>query len=309
MTDLPELRPAGPVPPGRFSHALRSAIQASGLSLNRIQYRLRERGLAVSSATLSYWQSGRRRPTRRDSVLVVRTLEEVLRVPAGALEALLEPPGARRRPGPRAGARVEALWEDPPTAHAVRAHLRTGWEAGLTRISVHDRYEVGADRRVRRVWHRQVLRAEQDGPDRWVLICREESPEDPLPEVRAVWHCRLGSAVVERQPRLLVAELLFDRVLARGETFVMEYELGYSGPGAVARERYERKFRFPVREHVMEVVFDPAAIPARCQQYSVPAGSDGRERVRTLEIEASGYVHTVAIDAVPGRRGIRWDWS
>ena len=62
MTDLPELRTAGPVPAGRFSHALRTAIQASGLTLNRIQYRLRERGFEVSSATLSYWQSGRRCP-------------------------------------------------------------------------------------------------------------------------------------------------------------------------------------------------------------------------------------------------------
>jgi hypothetical protein len=288
---------------------LRTAIRASGLSLNRIQYRLRERGFTVSSATLSYWQSGRRRPTRHESMLVVSTLEDVLRVPAGTLTALLEPPGTRRRPGPRAGARVEALWEDPGTAHAVRAHLTAAWEAGLTRISVHDRYEVGADCRLSRVWHRQVLRAEEDGPDRWVLICREESPEDPLPEVRAVWHCRVGSVVVERQPRLLVAELLFDRVLARGETVVMEYELGYSGPGAVARERFERKFRFPVREHVMEATFDPAAVPVRCQQYSLPAGAEGREQVRALDIDPSGYVHVVGLDVAPGRRGIRWYWN
>jgi hypothetical protein len=309
MTDLPELSATGPVSAGRFSHALRTAIQASGLSLNRIQYRLRERGLAVSSATLSYWQSGRRRPTRHESVLVVRTLEDVLRVPAGTLTALLEPPGTRRRPGPRPGARVEALWDDPQAAHAVRAHLAGAWEPGLTRISLHDRYEVGADRRVRRIWHRQVLRAEQDGPDRWVLIMREESPDDPMPELRAVWHCRVGSVVVERQTRLLVGELLFDRALSRGETVVMEYELGYPGRGALARDTYERKFRFPVREHVMEIVFDPAAIPAHCVQYTAPAGAEGREQARALDIEPSGYVHAVMTDVPPGRCGIRWEWD
>src|SRR2546430_16527046 len=99
MTDLPELRTAGPVPAGRFSHALRTAIQASGLTLNRIQYRLRERGFEVSSATLSYWQSGRRRPTRHESILVGRALEEVLRVPAGAPAAARAPPRARRGSG------------------------------------------------------------------------------------------------------------------------------------------------------------------------------------------------------------------
>src|SRR5690242_15148249 len=117
MTEAAPSPPTGPVTAGRFSPALRAAIQASGLSLNRIQYRLAERGLVVSSATLSYWQSGRRRPTRQESVLVVRTLEEVLRVPEGTLTGLLEPPGTRRRPGPRPGALVEALWRDPAAAH------------------------------------------------------------------------------------------------------------------------------------------------------------------------------------------------
>src|SRR2546430_14372472 len=121
MSSVPDFHPTGPAgAAGRFSDALRAAIQASGLSLNRIQYRLRERGCGVSSATLSYWQSGRRRPTRHESVLVVSTLEEVLRVPTGTLTALLDPPGVRRRPGPRPGARVEALW-DPRAADVVRS--------------------------------------------------------------------------------------------------------------------------------------------------------------------------------------------
>src|SRR5436305_13025652 len=58
MTQLPDLQPPVPAPTARFAEALRAAIQASGLSLNRIEHRLRERGQAVSSATLSYWQSG-----------------------------------------------------------------------------------------------------------------------------------------------------------------------------------------------------------------------------------------------------------
>src|SRR5207248_9941415 len=129
------------------------------------------------------------------------------------------------------------------------------------------------------------------------------------PGVRAVGRCRVGGVSVERHPRLLVAELGFDRALARGETVVMEYELWYAGPGALARERYERKFRLPVREHVIEVMFDPAAVPVRCQQYHLPAGPDGREQLREVLIEESGYVHVVAIDVPPGRQGIRWDWA
>lgn len=303
--------PTGPPTASRFSSVLRTAIQTSGLSLNRIQHRLHEQGVTVSSATLSYWQSGRSQPSRRESLLVVRALEDVLRVPPGTLEVLLEPPGSRQRQrgGRRpAGAPLETLWADPGTARAVQEHLGTDGNAGLSRLSAHDRYEVGPDRRVHRVWHRQVLRADRDGPDRWVLICEENSPDDPLPEVRAVWRCRLGAVVVERQPRLLVAHLLFGRPLTRGETYVMEYELGYSGPGALARERYERKFTLPVREHVVEILFDPAAVPVRCERYSVLAEAPVREQILPLRIE-SGYVHVAMTDAGPGRHGIRWYWA
>ena len=52
----------------------------------------------------------------------------------------------------------------------------------------------------------------------------------------------------------------------------------------------------------------PAAVPVRCQLYSVLAGGDGREQARTLDIEPSGYVHAVATDVPPGNRGIRWEW-
>ncbi|TDO66818.1 hypothetical protein EV651_104385 [Kribbella sp. VKM Ac-2571] len=51
-----------------FADVLREAIQARGLGLGRIQERLRARGVSVSLATLSYWQSGLSRPERRDSL-------------------------------------------------------------------------------------------------------------------------------------------------------------------------------------------------------------------------------------------------
>jgi hypothetical protein len=64
----------GPASP--FAGALRAAIQASGLSLDRLQHRLRERGVTISVATLSYWQSGRSQPQRSQSLVALRHLEE-----------------------------------------------------------------------------------------------------------------------------------------------------------------------------------------------------------------------------------------
>ncbi|WP_113694645.1 transcriptional regulator [Amycolatopsis albispora] len=81
---------------GPFAAALRAAIRARGLGLERIRYRLRDRGVPVSLATLSYWQSGRCRPERPESLAALTELEDVLDVPPGSLTRLLPPP--RRRP-------------------------------------------------------------------------------------------------------------------------------------------------------------------------------------------------------------------
>ncbi|PRX50171.1 hypothetical protein B0I33_102290 [Prauserella shujinwangii] len=74
---------------GPFADALRAAIRARGLGLERIQYRLRLEGATVSMATLSHWQSGRRRPERRQSLVVLRHLEDVLELPRGSLFRLV----------------------------------------------------------------------------------------------------------------------------------------------------------------------------------------------------------------------------
>jgi len=88
--DLGQLLETGP-----FAEALRAAIRARGLGLERIRYRLRGKGATVSLATLSHWQSGRCRPERAESLRALKNLEEVLGVPEGALIRLLGPPRPR----------------------------------------------------------------------------------------------------------------------------------------------------------------------------------------------------------------------
>ena len=92
QAELSRLLAAGP-----FDVALRAAIRARGLGLDRIRYRLRGRGTTVSLATLSHWQSGRCRPERPESLEALRNLEDILNVPDGSLSRLLGPPRSRAR--------------------------------------------------------------------------------------------------------------------------------------------------------------------------------------------------------------------
>jgi hypothetical protein len=292
---------------GPFASALRAAIQARGLGLERIRDRLRTQGVSVSLATLSYWQSGRSRPERRHSMIALAHLERVLELNPGALTALLGPPRPRGRWLGKAPDRdIARLWSDVNTVDDAVRGVETRWGERLTRISQHDIVTVGPDRDERSIVSRQVLRAEADGPDRWVAIVHLDEHNRTLPLVRPLRHCRLGRVVNRPSDGLLVAELLFDRPLARGETIITEHALVNRAPCPLATN-YERKFRLPVREFVLEVCFDAAALPVRCTQYSRLDGYP--EQTQPAIIGDAHATHGAALNFGPGCYGFRWDWS
>ncbi|CAL9521181.1 hypothetical protein SUDANB95_03807 [Actinosynnema sp. ALI-1.44] len=289
-----------------FAGALRAAIAARGLGLERIREHLAQHGVKVSLATLSYWQSGRSRPERRSSLKAIGLLEDVLDLPAGHLENLLGPPRPRGRwlkRVPDEPLPISALWARPETVEWAVRQVDTGWDEQLTRLSQHDFVTVAADRAEHVIRSRHVLRAEADGADRWVVIVGEQ-PGRPLPVLRPVRHCAVGRVVSCSDVGVVCAELLFDRALRRGQSIVIEHEL-VSRPHA-AVTHCGRKFRLPVREYVLEVAFDAAVRPVTCQQYRRPEGR--AETVLPAEVDASGSLLGVALDLGPGSYGFRWQW-
>ncbi len=293
---------------GPFPEALRAAISARGLSLDRIQDRLRRRGSTVSSATLSSWQSGRNRPERPSSLAALTALEDVLRLPQGALAALLGPPRPRGRWLPAASTRpgladVWPSWDD--VAGALRM-VDTRWDSSLTRLSCHTRLELDGNGQERSKWSRQLLRADCDGPDRWVTVYRLGRPGPP-PQVRAAAPCRTGRVIEVPESGLVVAELLFERPLARGETIIVEYTLEHRTPQP-SSTHIESTLHVPVREYLLEVQFDPAKLPTACHSYRT-AELESRPQERLLRLDSTGSVHAVALTAGPCRFGIRWTWD
>jgi transcriptional regulator with XRE-family HTH domain len=305
-TELAEKLSAGP-----FSDALRAAIQAKGLSLDRIRHRLRVRGAPISITALSYWQSGRRRPERPDSMTALCHLEEVLDLPDGALSRLLGPPKPRGKGRQKVAPTIQGIGRDNQRLAELLAGVDTSSDNGLSRISQHDRVEIAADGGTHRVRSRQVLRADRDGVDRWVLVYDTDAPGNPLPGVGALGSCKLGRVVTDPAGGLMVAELLFDRPLRRDESLVLEYELVHHDlPYPASENTHFRRFRLPVCEYVLEVRFDARCRPARCEQFS--AALDGDEHTTSAQpvvVDTWGYAHAVALNFGPGIFGIRWEWS
>ncbi|MFD9697491.1 XRE family transcriptional regulator [Lentzea sp. NPDC059081] len=286
-----------PEVPG-FAETLRAAVAARGLSLDRIRDHLARRGVSVSLATLSYWQTGRSRPERRSSLVAVGHLEDVLALSPGALTGLL---GPVLRPRAQAGG-ISAFWPEPAVIDDVVEGVDTRWDARLTRVSQHDRVVVGPERGERSFLSRQVLRAEEDGPDRWVVILHLDEHDRPLPSIRPLRHCRLGRVVTRPADGLLVAELLFRTPLRRGQTVLTEHELVNHAPYPLATN-YSRKFRRPVHEYVLEVCFD--SLPRTCTRVVQDAG--GR-RTSGVRLDEGDSVLGVALRFGPGCYGFEWTW-
>jgi hypothetical protein len=294
---------------GPFHLALRAAIEMRGLALQRIQARLAEQGLNVGVTTLSYWQQGRRRPERRDSLRAVTALEEILGLPPAALTVLLGPPRPRGRGvGLPAGARRYAELIDPAAAlDRMLADLDSPADGRLHTLSLFEEVEIGPQRDAHRRRCLHVVSAHQE-VDRYVTIYHADpGARADLIELRALANCRVGRVRRDVDTGLVVGELLFDRVLRIGDTVVIEYEF-VDGSGAECFE-YHRGVRFPTRQFVLQVRFDPRALPVRCYRYRqrhIAGPESSRE-----ELTLSGYhtVHFVEPDAQPGVTGIRWDWS
>ncbi|GLZ34769.1 hypothetical protein Lesp02_69560 [Lentzea sp. NBRC 105346] len=271
---------------GPFAEALRAAIQVRGLSLERLQHKLRLRGAPISITALSYWQSGRRRPERPESLAALAQLEDVLDVPPGSLSRLLGPPRPRGRARPQ-----------PPLPRAA-------WDgSGLTLTGQHDRVETDSSGAVRTVRSRLVMHADTAGVDRWIL-CHDTG--SALPEVTALRACRVGRVARERTNGVLIAELLFDSPLDEGSTVAIEYELTY--PLGASEHTHFRRFPNRVQDYVLEIKFPREHPPARCEQFATGVGEGVLGGARPAFVDTWGYVHAVALDFGPGVFGMRWEW-
>jgi transcriptional regulator with XRE-family HTH domain len=297
---------------GPFDEALRAAVAMSGLSLDRIQDRLKRRGSRISVATLSSWQSGRYRPERPSSLLVLAELEEVLGVPPEALSALIGPPRPRGRRLATAsddrGLAAFGAGTDMTDMKSALGQVDTHWDELLTRLSTHCRLELDRRGRERGMHSRQLLRAEVDGPDRWITGFQRDDPGPP-PKLKVEPPHRLGKVVENAETGLVVAEVMFDRPLRRGDIVILEYTHENRTPRPYSTVM-ETTLHVPVREYVLEVRFDPSALPKSCHSFrTAEPDADARPQERLLKPDAIGSVLAVALSAGPCRLGIRWDWG
>lgn len=295
-TELP--RGARHEEPLEFAVALRRAIAARGLSLERLRYHLRLRGHEVSVATLSYWQSGRSRPDRASSRAALCDLELILRLPVGELTGRL-PERRRRGAAPTSG--MATMIPDGGRLDQIVADLGLSWEDGLERVSIHDLVQIRSDQRGGVHTVREVVRAHRDGIDRFPLWCQHAEP-GRLPFFMPGLNCHLGTVVEIPELRMAVAEMRLNETVNTGDSLLLEYTLAVDREYSPAT-RWERACLHPVRELMTEVQFGTEVPNAA---WSVTEVNGVRA---TQPLTASAHtLRVLHLDFGPGRARVEWSW-
>ncbi|MDT7785279.1 MAG: hypothetical protein QOF58_3698 [Pseudonocardiales bacterium] len=291
-----------------FAETLTKAVEASGLSLERIQHRLELRGVQVSLSTLSYWRRGRSRPERPESMQAVAALEEILKLPSGALTGSLGDKRPRGRWVERAAV-LEGIWQE--------AMIDLGRELARVdkllpypgrNVSVRDVVVIGPDRREIEMRVSSVMEAFEDGVDR-ILVAKTADETDLSPgEIVAEKSCRVGRVRRDDEHKLLVAEIILDRVLRTGETALMDMRF-VADPGADSCYA-DRSFVRTVHNYVLEVEFHPDAVPARCYGFSRSELGGPDVEMGELWIGTAASTHILVREAQAGHvYGIKWEWE
>ncbi|MEV5869529.1 hypothetical protein ACWDVX_41940 [Streptomyces tendae] len=295
---------------GPFHVALRAAIAARGLPLQRVQHHLSRHGVKVGVTSLSYWQQGARRPQRPESLRAVRALEEILQLPEESLIRLLSEADAETSERRPAGRSYRAHLAASGVLDGLLAEL--GYPApdgGVHTLGHHERIRIGPGRELAGRESHLIVRAHRDGVDRFLAVHYGDPGCVPARmSVHALENCRTGRVRTHQETGVLVAELLFDTRLRAGDTHLFRYGVE-DGTAGVSRE-YVRGFGTAGGQYALQVRFEAAALPVRCHrftQHSPAAPRGGRQ-----ELVLSGRhrsVHLVEPRVRSGMLGIGWDWE
>ncbi|SPF00751.1 hypothetical protein [Streptomyces sp. MA5143a] len=294
---------------GPFHVALRAAIAARGLPLQRVQHHLSRHGVKVGVTSLSYWQQGARRPQRPESLRAVRALEEILQLPDESLIRLLAPSEEPSGPGRGAGRSYRSLVEASGVLERLLGELGSPLDSGVHTVGHHERVRVGAHRELLGRESQHIVRAHRDGVDRYVAVHHGDpgcAPERMA--VRALENCRRGRVRWDDDTGVLVAEFLFDTRLRSGDTFLFRYGVD-DGTAGVCTE-YVRGFRSGGGQYALQVRFDERALPVRCHRFSQHSASSPRGGRQALPLSGRHRsVHLVEPRVRTGVLGIGWDWE
>jgi len=199
--------------------------------------------------------------------MVIRALEDVLRLPEKSLAALLDEGRKQSSFGRVADSddkRQEMLSRLIPKLDMRSDTGRFG--DTLEPLLVHDSVSLDENGVDRRMMSRTVVRALRGGIDRYLVLCNMEMTGYSAETVRLHTEegCRPGRTRADQESGNLVVEIIFDRMLAEGDIHTFCYVVSAVDGKRVLE--HCRTLPLPC-DDLAQLTFHPEALPARCTRY------------------------------------------
>ena len=274
---------------------------------------LADRGIKLTQATLSYWQSGRSLPRRQSSLKALAEIENVLGVPAGTLSEPVE----REREAPARAAEAaqgqpiggayapELLWGSPRNLSASDID----WGNEVQRKFLHQTITVSDG------GHKVVTRAEAivrvTGTDQPTYHVGESwGPGDPIPEVTDVDGGVLDAAKISEPDRYALVPIHLPEAHQSGELRQLGYTVSFESSDRVTRTG-QRWFAWPLDMYALTVDFGqelPQFVEWVMVQTRKKAGTSERiETSRELNV-VDGVCQATVENIEDSVSFIRWRW-
>jgi len=287
---------------GSFNHGLRVAIRQSGLTLETIQRRLSDRGLAVGRSTLSYWQNGHRSPTGPESIEVVHALEAIPGVADGALYNRINddapPVGPEAFDVVATGQRIDNLLAEVGCQDKF---------AAMAIVSCSDFAEIGPDGSLVSVRTFYTLKALVDS-DRYPAIHGGEAGGDPrLIDLEMVSGARLGRIRRDAAANVVVCEMVFDRVIRRGEFHVLHYTA--TDANTIPTTSAYVFLTAPRSLTTIDVGFHPDCLPVNLEEFERHRDTGPDRFVLPRTLGGDRRVNVVRERPRRGTIGLRWQYA
>lgn len=294
-----------------FAEAFRTAVTESGMTLVELVDALADRGVKLTQATLSYWQSGRSLPRRQSSIKALADIEEVLGINQGALSGPLEherDTPAEDEAGPnarRASGAPVILWGAPRNLDPEMID----WENEVQRKFVHHTITVSD------AGHKAVTRAEcivrvTGIANSTMHVGESWGPGDPMPEIVAVDGGTLGTPLIDEAGRFELMPIHLPEAQHSGELRQLGYTLEESSSDRITRTN-QRWFAWPLDMFALTVDFGDE-LPQFVEWVTVQTRSKfgTSERVETSrELAVIDGVCQATLEHVEdGVSFIRWRW-
>ncbi len=286
-----------------FADVFRSAYEASGLTLGQIQVELAAAGHRVSTATLSYWQSGRSRPRRASSLEAMVTLERILGLPGGTLLETLDLDRTARVLGRWPSLRMLTLHLDP-VAEAL-ATLGFTNDHFFQTCSTHDLLKAGPVGEESVQQTRAVIRATENDVRRIPFFYHDTRADASVPRLSAVHGCVLGTAIELPESRALAGELILRAPLRAGQCALVDIVVTWSGGSGPVTD-LSRTSQDARRVIAYDVAFPSSGAPRELSyQWRATPRSPLRHQ-RSVPV-VDGRAQLAMVNAPMGEHGLFWE--